>query len=158
VIKDILYPGAAKGDRRRSFDLYLPAKLNGKPPLLIFLHGGFWLLSDDDYRIGQSIAENLVQDGVAVAPVRYRLAPALRARLHSEPGADLSISARHLRRADRAHEYIELWTSLRSRSDLTLRYKPGSLAAKSEYVIAVRAGFAKVNLLWLCRRSYAKRF
>jgi arylformamidase len=76
LIKDIPYPGAAKGDRRRSFDLYLTAKLNGKPPLLIFVHGGFWLLSDDDYRIGQSIAENLVQDGVAVALVRYRLAPA----------------------------------------------------------------------------------
>ena len=78
VIKDILYPGAAKGDRRRSFDLYLPAKLNGKPPLLIFVHGGFWLLSDDNYRIGSSIAENLRQDGVAVVLARYRLAPANR--------------------------------------------------------------------------------
>jgi hypothetical protein len=42
-----------------------------------------WLLStaafgcshDDDYRIGPALAENLVQDGIAVALIRYRLAP-----------------------------------------------------------------------------------
>ena len=78
VIKDIPYASTSTGDRRRSFDLYLPAKSDGRPPLLIFVHGGFWLLSDDDYRIGQSIGENLVRDGVAVALVRYRLAPANR--------------------------------------------------------------------------------
>ena len=78
VIKDVPYPGAAKGDRRRSLELYLPAKADTKPPLLIFIHGGFWLLTDDDYRIGPSLAENLVRDGVAVALVRYRLAPANR--------------------------------------------------------------------------------
>ncbi|HET7909363.1 MAG TPA: alpha/beta hydrolase, partial [Nitrospira sp.] len=77
VMKNLPY-GAAAGDRRRSFDLYLPAKSNTKPALLIFVHGGFWLLPDDDYRIGPSLAENLVQDGVAVALVRYRLAPAHR--------------------------------------------------------------------------------
>jgi acetyl esterase/lipase len=78
VIREIPYPGAAKSDRRRSLDLYLPAFSNGKPPLLIFVHGGFWLLTDDDYRIGPALAENLVKDGVAVALARYRLAPAHR--------------------------------------------------------------------------------
>ena len=39
VIKDVPYPGAAKGDRRRSFDLYAPAKVDTKPALLIFVHG-----------------------------------------------------------------------------------------------------------------------
>jgi arylformamidase len=76
VIKDIAYPGAAQGDRRRSLDLYLPADTGHKPPLLIFVHGGFWLLSDDEYRIGPVAAEALVKDGIAVALVRYRLAPA----------------------------------------------------------------------------------
>jgi hypothetical protein len=33
VIRDIPYSDAAKGDRRRSFDLYLPAKASAKPPL-----------------------------------------------------------------------------------------------------------------------------
>lgn len=75
VIKDIPSSAAARGDQRQSFDLYLPANSSRKPPLLIFIHGGFWLLTDDDYRIGPSMAENLVQDRVAVALVRYRLAP-----------------------------------------------------------------------------------
>lgn len=78
IIKDIPYSDTAKGDRRRSFDLYLPADSGKKPPLLAFIHGGFWLLPDDDYRIGPALAENFVQDGVAVALIRYRLAPAHR--------------------------------------------------------------------------------
>jgi len=78
VMKDIPYPGAPKGDRRRSLDLYLPTDDGRKPPLLIFVHGGFWLLTDDEYRIGPAVAESLVRDGVAVALVRYRLAPANR--------------------------------------------------------------------------------
>lgn len=77
VMRDLPYAGAG-GDRRQSLDLYLPAKMNPKPPLLIFVHGGFWLLPDDHYRIGASLAENLVEEGVAVALVRYRLAPAQR--------------------------------------------------------------------------------
>lgn len=84
VIKDTPYSDTAKGDRRRSFDLYLPADSGKKPPLLAFIHGGFWLLPDDDYRIGPALAENLVQDGVAVALIRYRLAPAHRHPAQSE--------------------------------------------------------------------------
>lgn len=75
VLKDIPYPGAAKGDRRRSLDLYLPAERGRKMPLFIFVHGGFWLLSDDKYRIGPALAEALVKDGIAVALLRYRLSP-----------------------------------------------------------------------------------
>jgi hypothetical protein len=76
VIKDISYRGATTADRRTSLDLYLPRPSTVKPPLFIFVHGGFWLLSDDEYQIGPSIAANLSRDGVAVALVRYRLAPA----------------------------------------------------------------------------------
>lgn len=78
VIKDIPYRAGGKTDRRGSLDIYLPAKTTVKPPLLIFVHGGFWLLADDEYRIGPSVAENLVRDGVTVALLRYRLAPAHR--------------------------------------------------------------------------------
>ncbi len=74
VIKNIAYPGAAKGDSRRSLDLYLPADTGRKPPLLIFVHGGFWLLTDDDFRIGPYVAQALAREGVAVALLRYRLA------------------------------------------------------------------------------------
>jgi acetyl esterase/lipase len=76
VIRDIPYPGAARGDRRRSLDLYQPSDRRQKPPLLIFVHGGFWSLDDDEYRIGPALAEALVREGVAVALLRYRLAPA----------------------------------------------------------------------------------
>ena len=75
LLRDIPYPGAVMGERRRSLDLYLPADSGRKPPLLIFVHGGFWLLPDDQYRIGPAVAETLVQDGIAVALLRYRLAP-----------------------------------------------------------------------------------
>lgn len=75
ILKDIPYPGAVQGERRRSLDLYLPPETGKKPPLLIFVHGGFWLLTDEEYRIGPAIAEALVPDGIAVALVRYRLAP-----------------------------------------------------------------------------------
>lgn len=74
----IAYPGAPPGERRRSLDLYRPAPGTGKPPLLIFIHGGFWLLDDDRYRIGPEIAENLSRHGAAVALLRYRLAPGQR--------------------------------------------------------------------------------
>jgi hypothetical protein len=46
IIKDIPHASAEKGDRRRSFDLYLPADTGKRPPLLAFIRGGFWLLSD----------------------------------------------------------------------------------------------------------------
>lgn len=73
IIRDIPYPGAPKGERGRSLDLYLPAESGRKPPLLAFVHGGLWQLGDDDYRIGPTVAEALVREGVAVALVRYRL-------------------------------------------------------------------------------------
>jgi arylformamidase len=98
LMKNIPY-GGVTGDARRNFDLYLPAKSTAKPPLLIFVHGGFWLLPDDDYRIGASLAENLVEDGVAVALVRYRLAPAHR---HPTQAQDVAAAVAHLvRNADK---------------------------------------------------------
>jgi len=78
ILKDIPYAPAGESDRRRTLDLYLPADSGEKPPLLAFIHGGFWLLPDDNFRIGAALAEQLVRDGVAVALIRYRLAPANR--------------------------------------------------------------------------------
>ena len=60
-------------DPRQKLDLYLPSKVR-KPPLLIFVHGGFWSEGDENYGIGKELAETLVSEGVAVALVRYRLA------------------------------------------------------------------------------------
>src|SRR5919202_5127 len=62
VMRDLPDPGAVMGERRRSLDLYLPADNGRKPPLLIFVHGGFWLSPDDDFRIGPAIAQALVPE------------------------------------------------------------------------------------------------
>jgi arylformamidase len=93
VIKDISYRGATTADRRTSLDLYLPPPSTVKPPLFIFVHGGFWLLSDDEYQIGPSIAANLSRDGVAVALVRYRLAPTYR---HPAQAEDVAAAVGYL--------------------------------------------------------------
>ena len=62
-------------ERRQSLDLYLPERATfSRPPLMVFIHGGFWTLSDDEYLIGPSMAQALVKNGIAVALVRYRLA------------------------------------------------------------------------------------
>ncbi len=84
IHKEIPYQGVVNGDRRRSLDLYLPGDRGAKVPLLIFIHGGFWELTDDDYRIGPALAANLVKYDVAVALVRYRLAPAYRHPIQAE--------------------------------------------------------------------------
>src|SRR4051794_20028872 len=46
ALLDIAYtkPADAKNRRRQTLDLYLPAKTAEKPPLVIFIHGGFWTL------------------------------------------------------------------------------------------------------------------
>ena len=99
ILKDIPYPGSAKGDRRRSLDLYLPAERGRKMPLLIFVHGGFWLLSDDEYRVGPAIAEALVKDGIAVALLRYRLSPKVSYAAQAEDvAAGISLLARSAER------------------------------------------------------------
>ncbi len=102
IIKEIPYPGAQKGDRRRSLDLYLPAGKRERPPLLIFVHGGFWMMSDDEYRIGPAVAETLVRDGVAVALLRYRLAPA---RPHPAQADDVAAGVALLVREAKRYGY-----------------------------------------------------
>ena len=102
LIRDIPYPGAAKGDRRRSLDLYQPPDRRQKPPLLIFVHGGFWQLDDDRYRIGPALAETLAREGVAVALLRYRLAPAAQ---HPAQAEDVAAGVALLVRQAERHGY-----------------------------------------------------
>ena len=62
--------------RQQSLDLFLPSTTGaGKPPLIAFVHGGFWREADDGYGIGNALAQALIPRGVAVALVRYPLAP-----------------------------------------------------------------------------------
>ncbi|HKY01912.1 MAG TPA: alpha/beta hydrolase, partial [Burkholderiales bacterium] len=85
------------GDARQTLDLHMPPAK--RPPLLIFVHGGFWSEGDERYNIGNGIVRALVPQGVAVALVRYRLASP-----HQHPAQILDVAAAfaHLvRSADR---------------------------------------------------------
>lgn len=63
-------------DPRHLLDLYLPAKAQGKMPLVIFVHGGGWISNDKYADMGymkKTIAE-IVSSGFALASIDYRLA------------------------------------------------------------------------------------
>jgi arylformamidase len=81
--------------RQQSLDLYLPAGVAGKLPLVAFVHGGFWRESDDKYGIGHALAEALLPSGVAVALIRYPLAP--RHKFPAQP-EDVAKAVAHLHR------------------------------------------------------------
>ena len=104
ILRDIPYvrPADPKGARRQTLDLYLPAGLKTKPPLVIFVHGGFWTLSDDEYRIGPAFADALVPNGIAVALVRYRLAPTY---THPAQAQDVAAAVAYLAREANRHGY-----------------------------------------------------
>jgi arylformamidase len=87
-------PGDPALRRRQSFDLYLPKAV--RPPLVVFIHGGFWVESDDKYGIGPRLAEVLVGDGAAVALVRYRLSPGVRHPAHVHDVAEALAALRRL--------------------------------------------------------------
>jgi len=100
-VEGIPYQKVERGaaPRRRTLDLHLPPSGGAKPPLLVFVHGGFWVLSDDELRIGSSLANDLVAEGVAVAVVRYRLGPQHR---HPTQVRDVAAAVAYLiREADR---------------------------------------------------------
>lgn len=57
-------------------DIYLPANAKGKIPLVIFIHGGGWLVNDKYADIGymkKTVAE-IVSNGFALASIDYRFA------------------------------------------------------------------------------------
>lgn len=91
VVSDIQY--ARVGDQHLTLDLYLPRKSAGelgKPPLIVWVHGGAWRSgSKKDMPLG-----SLVEGGYAVASVDYRLTPVARfpAQVH-----DIKAAIRFLR-------------------------------------------------------------
>ena len=87
---------------RRSLDLFVPVSQAKKPPLVVFVHGGFWVESDDKYQVGRGIAEALTAQGAAVALVRYRLAPGAR---HPAPAEDVAAALAFLMRSAERYGY-----------------------------------------------------
>ena len=89
--------------RQQSLDLVLPSGGGaGKPPLVAFVHGGFWRESDDGYRIGEAVAQALVARGVAVALIRYPLAP--RVKFPAQP-QDVARALAYLHRSADQYGY-----------------------------------------------------
>ncbi len=104
IIRDIPYAKAAdsKNARRQTLDLHLPETAVRKPPLVVFIHGGFWTLTDDEYQIGPAFADALLPSGVAVALVRYRLAPAV---THPAEAQDIAAAVAYLIRSADKYGY-----------------------------------------------------
>lgn len=106
VHRDIPYVFRARDGapaRQQTLDLFLPSKTGaGRPPLIAFVHGGFWRESDDGYGIGNALAQALVPRGVAVALIRYSLAPAHRFPAQAE---DVARAFAHLHRVAVQHGF-----------------------------------------------------
>jgi acetyl esterase/lipase len=103
AILDVPYvQQSATADRRQTLDIYLPEPSSRPPPLLVFIHGGFWVESDDKWGISRAIADDLTPDGVAVALLRYRLGSE-----HPHPAQieDVAAGLAHLTRDAKKHGY-----------------------------------------------------
>lgn len=100
LFRNLSYQAAnATFDARQTLDLYLPERAASKLPLVVFLHGGFWSSAHDSAASAQDFAQELSQRNVAVAVVRYRLAPAFR---HPAPAQDAAAALAFLfRQADK---------------------------------------------------------
>lgn len=86
---------------RQSLDVFVPTG-NRKPPLVMFVHGGFWVESDDNRQIGREVAGALTAQGAAVALLRYRLAPGAR---HPTQAEDVAAAIAFLKRAADRYGY-----------------------------------------------------
>jgi acetyl esterase/lipase len=56
-------------------DIYFPAKLNGKTPAVLYVHGGGWTSGDKAVGAGSGDVSALRAAGFIVVPINYRLAP-----------------------------------------------------------------------------------
>lgn len=89
---------------KHQLDLFLPGKppapgeANGKPPLVMFVHGGAWRMGDR--RIYGGLGRAFAEHGIACAAISYRLSPEVMHPAHVE---DCARALRWL--VDHAAEY-----------------------------------------------------
>lgn len=78
-LEDLSYAGAEPGphavDERLDYFPAEPGAADGPPPLLVFLHGGYWRALDK--RDHSLVANALPHCGVSVAVINYSLCPAV---------------------------------------------------------------------------------
>jgi acetyl esterase/lipase len=94
-VQKLIY--ASPGGRDLALDLYLPGKLKGRAPVIVFLHGGGW--SGGTTTTGPDFRRFFAQEGFAMASVEYRLTPSVTFPSNAE---DVKTAIRWLRaNADR---------------------------------------------------------
>lgn len=102
-LRYVFTPREGVSPRQQSLDLFLPAPSGQtRPPLIAFVHGGFWRESDDGYGIGKVLADAFVPRGAAVALIRYPLAPAQKFPVQAE---DIARAVTFLHRAADQYGY-----------------------------------------------------
>ena len=67
-------PYAADTLQKHLLDLYLPEKSTAKTPLVVFIHGGAWMLNDKyaDMNYMRNTIREIVDSGYALASIDYR--------------------------------------------------------------------------------------
>lgn len=70
LISDVAYLGA---DRQEKLDVYLPADVSGKMPVVLFIHGGGWQEGDKAMGVSRINCETVAEAGYAAVSINYKL-------------------------------------------------------------------------------------
>lgn len=66
-------PGAGS---RHTLDLFIPKDIKGKPPVVLFVHGGTWMVGDKNFfGLYRGVGRLLARNGVVAVLPNYRLSP-----------------------------------------------------------------------------------
>ncbi len=82
------------GDPLQKLDFY-SASASGRPPLLVYVHGGGWQQGDKSSTIGREFVPHYRAEGYAVASLNYRLVPTATVE---QQAADIAGAVAYLRK------------------------------------------------------------
>ncbi|HEY4181975.1 MAG TPA: alpha/beta hydrolase [Kofleriaceae bacterium] len=100
---DINYVG--DGNIRHTLDLYVPRGANKDVPIVVFIHGGFWMRQDKSYYepitgLYSNVGTALARHGIATAVIDYRLVPSV---TFDEELSDVAEAIKWVQRRGEAH-------------------------------------------------------
>lgn len=61
--------------RFQKLDLYVPKRAAARPPIVVYIHGGGWSVGDKSSSLVAYYGQPVIDHGVALASINYRLAP-----------------------------------------------------------------------------------
>jgi acetyl esterase/lipase len=83
---DVRY--APGGGVRHTLDLFLPDPAGKQRPVVLFVHGGTWMIGDKDfYGIYRNVGRCLAKHGIVTVMINYRLSPMVK---HPEHAKDVA--------------------------------------------------------------------